>query len=119
MFRIPPTSTPRRDGVTQFGAIDILVNNAAIAMHRIFSITEADYDRVLGINLKGSFLMLQACAREMVKQGKRATPGAIVNMSSVNDTLAIPTIVSYCVARAASHNSPARRQSSSRPTASA
>ena len=63
-------------------------------------ISEADYDKVIGINLKGSFLMLQACARQMVRQvaaGK--PPGAIINMSSVNDTLAIPTIVSYCIAK--------------------
>jgi NAD(P)-dependent dehydrogenase (short-subunit alcohol dehydrogenase family) len=90
------------DGVaTKFGAVDILVNNAGIAMAQDFlSITEADYDRVLGINLKGSFLMLQACARHMVKQAEAGRkPGAIVNMSSVNDTLAIPTIVSYCVSK--------------------
>lgn len=90
------------DGVAaKFGAIDILVNNAGIAMAQDFlSITEADYDRVLGINLKGSFLMLQACARHMIKQAEAGRkPGAIVNMSSVNDTLAIPTIVSYCISK--------------------
>jgi NAD(P)-dependent dehydrogenase (short-subunit alcohol dehydrogenase family) len=87
--------------VAKHGAVDILVNNAGIAIGGDFlEITEADFDRVLGINLKGSFLMLQACAREMVKQiaaGRK--PGTIVNMSSVNDTLAIPTIVSYCVSK--------------------
>ena len=78
--------------VKQFGAVDILVNNAGISIPGDFlEMSEADYDRVIDINLKGSFLMLQACAREMVKQvaaGK--PPGAIINMSSVNDTLAIP-----------------------------
>ena len=87
--------------VRQHGAVDILVNNAGIAAGGEFlDMTEADFDRVIGINLKGSFLMLQACAREMVKQvaaGRK--PGAIVNMSSVNDTLAIPTIVAYCVSK--------------------
>lgn len=87
--------------VKKFGAVDILVNNAGIAMPGDFlEVTEADFDKVLSINLKGSFLMLQACAREMVKQAKAGRkPGAIVNMSSVNDTLAIPTIVSYCVSK--------------------
>ena len=91
----------RRRRERKFGAIDILVNNAGIAMAQDFlEITEADYDRVLGINLKGSFLMLQACARQMVKQAKAGRkPGAIVNMSSVNDTLAIPTIVTYCISK--------------------
>ena len=87
--------------VKQFGGVDILMNNAGINISGDFlEMSEADYDKVLDINLKGSFLMLQACAREMVKQvaaGK--PPGAIINMSSVNDTLAIPTIVSYCIAK--------------------
>jgi glucose 1-dehydrogenase len=82
--------------VKQHGTVDILLNNAAINISDDFlEISEADYDRVLDINLKGSFLMLQACAREMVKQAA----GSIINMSSVNDTLAIPSIVSYCVAK--------------------
>ena len=85
----------------RFGAIDILVNNAGIAVGGDFlDVTEADFDRVIGVNLKGSFLMLQACARHMVKQAEAGRkPGAIVNMSSVNDTLAIPGIVSYCVSK--------------------
>jgi glucose 1-dehydrogenase len=82
--------------VKQHGAVDILLNNAAISISGDFlEISEADYDKVLDINLKGSFLMLQACAREMVKQAA----GSIINMSSVNDTLAIPSIVSYCVSK--------------------
>jgi glucose 1-dehydrogenase len=87
--------------VKQHGAVDILLNNAAISISGDFlEISEADYDKVLDINLKGSFLMLQACAREMVKQVAAGKPaGAIINMSSVNDTLAIPAIISYCVAK--------------------
>ena len=83
------------------GAVDILVNNAGIAVPGDFlDVSEADFDRVIGINLKGSFLMLQAAARLMVKQAAAGRkPGAIVNMSSVNDTLAIPAIVSYCVSK--------------------
>jgi glucose 1-dehydrogenase len=87
--------------VKQFGGIDILMNNAAISISGDFlEIPEVDYDKVIDINLKGSFLMLQACAREMVAQVAVGKPaGSIVNMSSVNDTLAIPTIVSYCIAK--------------------
>jgi glucose 1-dehydrogenase len=85
----------------QHGAIDILVNNAGIAVGGDFlEVSEAEFDRVIGINLKGSFLMLQACARHMVKQAQAGRkPGAIVNMSSVNDTLAIPGIVTYCMSK--------------------
>lgn len=87
--------------IARHGAIDILANNAGIAVGGDFlDVTEADFDRVIGINLKGSFLMLQACARHMVKQAQAGRkPGAVVNMSSVNDTLAIPGIVTYCMSK--------------------
>ncbi len=87
--------------IARHGAIDILANNAGIAVGGDFlEVTEAEFDRVIGINLKGSFLMLQACARHMVRQAQAGRkPGAIVNMSSVNDTLAIPGIVTYCMSK--------------------
>lgn len=78
------------------GRIDVLVNNAGIFKAAEFlEVSEADFDAVLRINLKGSFLMGQAVAREMAKAGK----GSIVNMSSVNGVLAIPTIASYNVSK--------------------
>jgi NAD(P)-dependent dehydrogenase (short-subunit alcohol dehydrogenase family) len=75
-----------------FGRISGLVNNAGIFKAADFlDITEADWDAVIDVNLKGSFLVGQAVAREMVKTGG----GAIVNMSSVNGVMAIPSIASY------------------------
>ena len=87
--------------VKKHGRLDILVNNAAISIVKDFlDVTEEDYDRVVGINLKGSFLMTQAAARQMVDQVKAGhAPGAIVNMSSVNDTLAIETIAPYTMSK--------------------
>jgi NAD(P)-dependent dehydrogenase (short-subunit alcohol dehydrogenase family) len=79
-----------------FGRITGLVNNAGIFKAADFlDITEADWDAVIDVNLKGAFLVGQAAAREMVKTGG----GAIVNMSSVNGVMAIPTIASYNVSK--------------------
>ncbi|KNZ30816.1 MAG: dehydrogenase [Methylibium sp. NZG] len=75
-----------------FGRIDALINNAGIFKAADFlDITEADWDAVIDVNLKGAFLVGQAVARAMVQAGG----GAIVNMSSVNAVMAIPSIASY------------------------
>jgi glucose 1-dehydrogenase len=86
---------------TNAGAIDILVNNAAISIAKdFFDITTEDFDKVIAVNLRGAFLMTQSCARRMVAQVKDGrAPGAVVNISSVNDTLAIPTIAPYTMSK--------------------
>ncbi len=84
-----------------FGSIDILVNNAGIVHGADFlDLKEADFDRVLKINLKGVFLMGQAVARQMVDQIEAGgKPGTIINMSSVNAVFAIPNQVPYTMAK--------------------
>ena len=84
--------------LARFGHVDGLVNNAGIFKAAPFlDIAEADWDAVIDVNLKGHFLVGQAVAREMVKRRR----GAIVNMSSVNGTLTIPTIASYNASKGA------------------
>lgn len=66
--------------VTRFGALDIVVNNAGITRDTLLlRMSEADWDLVLNINLKGAFLMTQAAAKVMIKQRS----GRIINISSV------------------------------------
>ena len=59
--------------------------------------TEDDFDAVIRVNLKGAFLVAQAVAREMVKTGG----GSVINMSSVNAVMAIPSIASYNMSKGA------------------
>jgi NAD(P)-dependent dehydrogenase (short-subunit alcohol dehydrogenase family) len=88
-----------REAVKRFGRLDILLNNAGITHAAAFlELAEADFDRVLSVNLKSYFLFGQAAARQMVAQG---AGGAIVNMSSVNAILAIPDQVPYVVSKGA------------------
>jgi NAD(P)-dependent dehydrogenase (short-subunit alcohol dehydrogenase family) len=84
-----------------YGDIDILVNNAGIVAGADFlELEEDDFDRVLSINLKGTFLCSQAVARHMVEKIEGGgEPGCIINMSSVNSVLAIPSQIPYCVSK--------------------
>lgn len=81
-----------------FGRVDILVNNAGVTHAADFlDLCEDDFDRVMRINLKSMFLCGQAAARAMVKQGA----GCIINMSSVNSTVAIANQVPYSISKGA------------------
>ncbi len=69
--------------VETYGAIHGLINNAGVNFVKPFlDVTEEEWDRVLDIDLKGSFFLSQLCARQMVKQNPRG--GAIVQIASVH-----------------------------------
>ncbi|PHQ71950.1 MAG: dehydrogenase [Sneathiella sp.] len=85
------------DVVKAEGHLDILVNNAGILRTGdVLEISEEDFDAVLGVNLKGAFLLSQAAGKVMVKQ---TSGGSIINMSSVNALLTIPNILPYNVSK--------------------
>lgn len=66
--------------VSDGGRVDVLVNNAGVTRRAdLLELTEADWDRITGINAKGAFFCMQEAARQMIAQGD----GRIINMASV------------------------------------
>jgi glucose 1-dehydrogenase len=79
------------------GGLDILVNNAGIEISAPFwDVTEADYDKVLNVNLKGVFFATQAFVRKLRADGRG---GKVINVSSVHEDLPFPTFASYCASK--------------------
>lgn len=79
----------------QAGALDILVNNAGVQTWKpLLELTEAEWDRVIGTNLKGAFLCTQRAARMMLERG-----GAIVNIGSGCNKVAFPNLVDYTASK--------------------
>ena len=88
-----------------FGQLNVLVNNAGVApLERkdILETTEESFDRVLGINLKGSFFMTQMVSNGMIAQQKIDPDfrGCIINISSVSATMASVNRGEYCISKA-------------------
>jgi glucose 1-dehydrogenase len=81
----------------QLGSCDILVNNAGIEKRADFvDVTEADYDAVMNVNLKGAFFLTQAFVRRLKAAGK---PGRVINISSVHEDMVFPHFSTYCASK--------------------
>ena len=83
--------------VEQFGRVDILVNNAGVTMPKgLLETSEAEWDRVLAINLKGVFLCCQAVGEAMIAQGG----GRIINIASTAGQTGTLSGPAYCASKA-------------------
>ena len=85
------------EAVAQLGRVDILINNAGLERRAEFlEASEADYDLVLHVNLKGPYFLTQAFARHVRERGNG---GRIINISSVHEELPFPHFASYCASK--------------------
>ncbi len=83
--------------VGKFGRLDIMVNNAGIETRTsVLDTTEAQYERVMAINLKSAFFGTQIAARQMIKQGGG---GRVINITSVHEDWPMPGNTPYCLAK--------------------
>lgn len=85
------------ESIEHFGQLDILVNNAGIEKHAPFwEVTEADYDAVMNVNLKGVFFATQTFVQHLIATQR---PGKIINISSVHEELPFPNFTAYCASK--------------------
>ena len=83
--------------VSTFGHLDVMVNNAGIETRTsVLDTTEAQFDKVMAINLKSAFFGTQLAAKQMIKQGKG---GRIINISSVHEDWPMPGNAPYCLSK--------------------
>jgi NAD(P)-dependent dehydrogenase (short-subunit alcohol dehydrogenase family) len=86
--------------VAEHGAVDILVNNAGIAhVGSIERTTEADFDRLYRVNVKGVYLCARAAVPIMIGQGR----GVILNMASIASLVGVPDRFAYSMTKGAVH----------------
>ena len=83
--------------VQEFGRLDIMINNAGVETRTsILDTTEAQYDKVLDINLKSAFFGTQLAAKQMIAQGDG---GRIINITSVHEDWPMPGNTAYCLSK--------------------
>src|SRR6478672_3584177 len=83
--------------VAKFGRLDIVINNAGMEIKKPFlEVSDDEWNKVIAVNLFGSFLVAQTGARQMVKQGQG---GKLIFISSVHEDIPFPEYTAYCASK--------------------
>jgi len=95
--KVADVQTIVQTAVDSFGRLDVLINNAGIETRTsLLDTSEADFEKVVSVNLKSAFFGTQAAARQFLRQGGG---GLVINISSVHEDWPMPGNIAYCVSK--------------------